>query len=347
MSTVAQDKIKGVCWVARDSITNTNFEPLIDSNVEWISQTPFGYMPAYDSPEIRFSGGDNKHNWGESDYGLIYTAQLAKSCGIKSILKPHIWLRTKTGKWRSDIEMKSDEEWNEWFDNYSKMILHYAAVAEKGEMDAFCIGTEFLQATTKQPKQWRKLIAEIRKIYKGQVTYAANFYKEFEQVEFWDDLDFIGVQAYFPLAQNKLPNKSQLTKSWKPHIKKLKTISKKFNKTIVFTEVGYRNTSDASVEPWLWPSQVNFDDIKISNETQALCYEAMFEALWDEDWFGGLYIWKWFHGGHKMTLDEYFKRRQERYKKRIKDYNDLQALIHFSPQGKPAQEVMARWFKSE
>jgi len=347
MQSVAQEKIRGVCWVARDSITNTNFEPLLEANVDWISQTPFAYMHAHDSPEVRFDGSKNEHHWGESDYGLIKTTHLAHSCGIKVILKPHIWLRAKGGKWRSDIEMKSPEEWDTWFQNYGKMILHYAKVAEQGEMDALCIGTEILQATTKHPDQWRALIADIRKVYTGKLTYAANFYKEYERIEFWDALDFIGVQAYFPLAQSSFPTKTDLKKSWKSHIKKLKKVSKKFGKQIVFTEVGYRNTSDASIEPWLWPSQVSFDKIKISDETQALCYEAMFEVLWEEDWFSGLYIWKWFHGGHKLTNEQYFARRRAWIKKRLGEKNDIQAAIYFSPQGRLAEQVMARWFGAD
>lgn len=347
LPSVSQEKIKGVCWVARDSITNSNFEPLLDANVGWISQTPFAYMPSYDSPEIRFSGTKSERNWGESDIGLIGTAQLAQTCDIKVILKPHIWLSTKTGKWRSDIEMNSKEDWEAWFHNYGKMILHYAKVAQEGDMEALCIGTEILQATTKHPERWRKLIADIRKVYKGKLTYAANFYKEFEQVEFWDDLDFIGVQAYFPLTKSHYPTTSSLKKSWKPHVKKLQRVSRKYNKQVVFTEVGYRNTSDASAEPWLWPSQVDHDKIKISDETQALCYEAMFESLWNQDWFGGLYIWKWFHGGHSMTNEQYFKKRKEWIKKRRKENGDIQAAIYFSPQGRLAEQVMARWFGSE
>ena len=32
---------------------------------------------------------------------------------------------------------------------------------------------------------------------------------------------------------------------------------------------------------------------------QAEAYEAFFEAVWPQPWFGGVYWWKWFsHPGH-------------------------------------------------
>lgn len=343
----AQEKIKGVCWVAGDSITNINFEPLINNGVDWISQTPFAWMGAHDSPELRFDGNrrSNGYGWGESDYGLIYTSQIAKSCGIKVILKPHIWLRARGGKWRSDISMNSKADWDTWFQNYEKMILHYAVIAEQGEMEALCIGTELLIPSTKYPDRWREIIKKIRRLYSGQLTYAGNFHKEYDKIEFWDDLDFIGVQAYFPLTKKEYPNKSDLLKGWKQHSKKLKKVAKKFKKPVVFTEVGFKNTADAAIEPWLWPSQVDEDNLKISDDTQAVCYEAMFEALWNEEWFGGVYIWKWFHGGHRFaTLKEYFEWREERRNVRRKENYKERPQIYFTPQYRPAEQVMARWF---
>lgn len=340
----SQDKIKGVCWVAGDSITNINFEPLINNNIDWISQTPFAYMEDYDQPNIRWSGGNKRHHWGESDYGLIYTSQMAKSCGIKTILKPHVWMRTNEGKWRSDIAMKTDEDWEKWFNNYEAFILHYAKVAEEGEMEALCIGTELLQPTTKHPNRWRAMIKNIRKVYSGQLTYAGNFYKEYENIEFWDDLDFIGIQAYFPLTKNESPSKKELIKAWRKPIKAMTKLAKKFKKPIVFTEIGYKNTADAAIEPWIWPSQVDKEIVNISDEVQANCYEALFEALWHEEWFGGIYVWKWFHGGHRFTLDDFWAYREERRKKYMGDKYTPGMSVRFSPQGKIAEKVIAKWF---
>lgn len=337
------EKIKGVCWVASDSVSHQNFDVLIENNVEWISQTPFAYMPEYNKPELTYSG-TREGSWGGNDVGLIHTTKLAHHCGIKVILKPHIWLRNRDGKWRSDIAMASQKEWDEWFGNYSKMILHYAQVAEEGSMDALCIGTEILQASTFHENAWRELIHKIRNVYSGQLTYAANFYKEYENIKFWDALDFIGVQAYFPLSSKTNPSVNDLKKAWKKPMKKMKRLADKYKKPIVFTEVGYRNTIDAAKEPWLWPRQVDPVEGIISEEMQAKCYQALFESLWSEEWFGGVYIWKWFHGGHSRTYEEYIAYRRQRMKERFGDEYEARARIAFSPQMKKAQQVMSNWF---
>ena len=338
-------KIKGVCWVAGDSIVSSNLDSLIINNSEWISQTTFAWQQGHDNPSIKY---DNSRSWwGERDAGLIHTTKLAHQKGIKVMLKPHIWLSRSDGKWRSDIKMNSQEDWDKWFSDYKEMIMHYAKVAELGKIDALCIGTELLIPSTKHPDKWRDIIHSIRQIYSGQLTYAANFYKEYEKVTFWDDLDYIGVQAYFPLTNKKNPSVKALRKSWRKHIKNLISVSKKYNKKIVFTEVGYKNTADSAIEPWVWPRNINFETVELSDKVQAECYEAMFAELWDEKWFGGVFIWKWFHGTHAYSYQEYQVYSRERRARRMKERGIVRAErpnVGFTPQGKLAERVMRKYF---
>ena len=48
---------------------------------------------------------------------------------------------------------------------------------------------------------WRKLIKEVREVYTGLVTAAANPSEEYSKA-YWDDLDFIGVvnKLYFLIS---------------------------------------------------------------------------------------------------------------------------------------------------
>jgi exo-beta-1,3-glucanase (GH17 family) len=168
--------------------------------------------------------------------------------------------------------------------------------------------------------EWRKLIGEIRKVYSGKLTYAANFNQEFEHVKFWDVLDFIGIQAYFSLSKNDNPSSEELANNWIDHLESIEKIHKKFNKPVIFTEIGYRSTEDAAIEPWKWP-QENRDAIS-SIETQARCYEAFFKSAWKKDWLVGVYFWKWYpQGTHRL---------QE---------------IDFTPQGKLAEKILFENFK--
>lgn len=146
-SQPAPSKQKGVCWVGgREVVTEKEFHALVANNVNWISQTPFAWQRDAGSSSIRMNTSSDRIWWGESDDGISKTTELATKLGIKTILKPHIWVRDG---WPGDVMMKSDTAWQNWFRNYEKFILHYARLAQKNKIEIFCIGTE-LQQTTKR-----------------------------------------------------------------------------------------------------------------------------------------------------------------------------------------------------
>ena len=60
-------------------------------------------------------------------------------------------------------------------------------------------------------KSWVELIEKVRTVYSGKLTYAAN-YDNYQDVGFWNHLDFIGINAYFPLRNptDKLPPADKL-----------------------------------------------------------------------------------------------------------------------------------------
>jgi hypothetical protein len=311
------NKQQGVCWVGgREVVTEKEIASLVNNHINWISQTPFGWMRDPKISPITVHTKSDRIWWGESDDGLTKTTELAKKQGIKTILKPHLWVRNG---WPGDIAMKSDTAWQRWFSNYEKFILHYAHLAQKTNIEIFCIGTE-LQQTTRREREWRALIAKVRAIYKGKLIYAANFHEEYEHIRFWDALDYIGVQAYFPLTKNQNASLGELIKNWEAPLASIEKIQKKFNKHVIFTEIGYRSDVDAAIEPWRWPQESA--DVKISNEAQANCYQAFFKAVWNKNWLAGVYFWKWYpHGPRRM------------------------ATYDFTPQGKPAEKVMVENFK--
>ncbi|MFZ1807043.1 MAG: hypothetical protein WAU36_07480 [Cyclobacteriaceae bacterium] len=309
-------KQRGVCWVGgRQIVTEKEFEPLLRNNIDWISQTPFAWQSSADDPNIRMNTNNDRSWWGESDNGIATTTQLAKMSKIKTLLKPHLWVRNS---WPGEIKMNDAKSWSEWFSNYQTFILHYAALAEENEIEIFCIGTELAIASTHED-EWRKLIQEIRKVYSGKLTYAANFNEEYEQVRFWDALDFIGIQAYFPLSKTNNPTTEEMASNWSSHVQSIEKVYKKYKKPVLFTEIGYKSTVDAAIEPWKWPQENK--EAEPSDETQAKCYEAFFKAVWKKEWLAGTYFWKWYpHGQHSLQK------------------------IDFTPQGKLAEEIILKNF---
>src|SRR5690606_17638192 len=135
-----------------------------------LSQTPFGWQGGINDPQIGWDMANDKHWWGETPLGIQVTLDSSANYGITNMLKPHLWVR---GGWVGEIEMRNEEDWKTWFDNYSHFILDYARLAEELKIPLLCIGTE-LEKTSQREKEWRNLIAEVRKIYSAKITYAAN-----------------------------------------------------------------------------------------------------------------------------------------------------------------------------
>jgi hypothetical protein len=308
-------RMRGVCLEAARPLGPDDLRPIHDLGADWISQTPFGWVRSLNAPEVILASG-HRTLWGESDSGLVQTARLARGLGIKTLLKPHLWVRH--AGWPGELAMQSDADWQAWFHSYETFILHYAQLAENSGMEALAVGTE-LSRTTGHTQEWRRIIARVRAVYHGSLTYCANWSEEAEAVEFWSDLDFIGVQAYYPLSKTPHPRPEELRPAWAPFVASLESLSKRTGKRIVFTEVGYKSVAGALAKPWEWEGSGPPDV-----ELQRQAYQALFETFWNRSWFGGTFIWKWHTWAGAAQ----------------------EAGSDFTPQGKPALEVIRTYYTS-
>ncbi len=309
---------KGVAWVAGRSIDAEAISPLVEHHVGWIAQTPFGWQTASDSPDIQLIV-EGQVLWGETDEGLRETTQLARARGVQTMLKPHVWVGRDD--WRGDIHMATDADWERWFAHYRTFILHYADFAEDNDIPLLCIGTELHQTVLARPQKWFELIAEIRTVYSGELTYAANWDEEFQAVPFWGELDYIGLQGYFPLSDVPEPELEALMAGWQPHLDAIRKVQERVGRPVLFTEIGYRSWQHAGERPWEWPARD--DDTGFDAVLQQRLYEAFFRTFWHQDWFAGAYWWKWFPG-HSAVGG--------------------QGEIGFTPQNKLAAGVMSAWY---
>jgi len=311
-------KMRGVCWEAVGKVGTREIAPLREAGVDWISQTPFGWCRSVHSAEVILASGSRVY-WGESDEGLSQTARNARAMGIKTLLKPHLWVGHRD--WVGNLKMESDAAWKAWFESYEKFILHYAALAEREKMDALALGTE-LCGTTSRTAEWKSLIAKVRAVYRGPLTYCANW-EEVERVPFWSDLDFIGVQAYYPLSDSPHPKPRELRASWDRIASRLEQLSRRTGRPIAFTEVGYRSIAGGVREPWNWDTDGG-PDLNLQSEA----YRALFDSLWSRPWFDGTFIWKWnpYLGAGRHPSAEVER--------------------DFTPQGKPALEVIRKYYRA-
>lgn len=308
-------KIDGVSFVAsRDSLQQKNIESLLNINANYVAIMPFGFIKSLEHPEIIYN---QERQWfGETKIGAKQYVNLLHKNNLKVMMKPQIWI------WRGEftglLKMASEADWLQLESSYRNFILDYAELAGKEKIEIFCIGTELEQFIEARPEYWRTLILEIKKVYSGKLTYAANW-DEYKRVPFWDLLDYIGVDAYFPISESKNPTVEEVKLGWERWKVELKTFSTKENKQVLFTEYGYRSVDFSGKEPWKSDREM----ISINLEAQANLLKGMYQTIWNEDWFAGGFLWKWFIAHEKMGGVE-----------------DNQ----FTPQNKPAEAVVEKYY---
>ncbi len=275
----------------------------------WVSLTPFGYLPARDTPEIVpvADGGPEE----ESDEALCEAAARARALGLRVWLKPHLWTRGFVG----ELEF-GPAGWPRFFARYREFILHYALLAQRERMDGLVVGHELTTATLGHPERWRALIADVRRVYGGTLTYGANWGEEVRGIRFWDALDLVGVSFYAPLADAPTRAVPALEARARRALAELRAVAARTGLPVLIVEAGYAPRAAAAVRPW--EERGGPRDL----EAQRACYEALVRALEPELWIAGVFWWKWFSSDAVAGPGD----------------------GSYTPRGKPAEAVMRRAF---
>jgi hypothetical protein len=289
-ATPAPEFLKGIAYTSwwhggysspdSDKVISEIIEPM---GVTWISVLVTCYQETMTSIDIRCKPETKT----PTDEDLSHLINYAHSKGIKVMLKPHIDLSEDPGHWRGRIGLGSDETaWTAWFGSYTEFIAHYAKLAQDNNADYFVVGTE-LVGTSQRMNDWRAVIKTVRSIYKGPLTYAANW-DEYSKIYWWDDLDAIGLDAYFPLTDTNQPTPAELKEAWKPIVARLSQFSIQWDRPIIFTEIGYLSLDGANRT-----TTPKKPDTAIDLQEQADCYQAVFDSFEGQTWWRGVFWWNW------------------------------------------------------
>tara|TARA_R110002049_G_scaffold82518_3_gene209902 strand:- start:240 stop:1271 length:1032 start_codon:yes stop_codon:yes gene_type:complete len=306
-------KINGVSFVAaRDTVNQTHIDPIVRINANYAAIMPFGFIKNLDHPEIIHN---TERQWfGETRSGAKQYIDHLHRNKIKVMVKPQIWIWR--GEFTGHLKMNSEEDWKDLEEAYRSFILEYAALASEAKVEIFCVGTELEQFIVHRPEYWTQLISEIKKVFHGKLTYAANW-DEYKRVPFWEDLDYIGVDAYFPVCKSKDPTIEECKQGWQKWINEMEGVSEREGKKILFAEYGYRSIDYSGKEPW----DSDHARTGVNMEAQVTTMQALYEEVWDRDWFAGGFIWKWFiHHPKVGGIEDAF----------------------FTPQNKPTEELIKK-----
>ena len=312
-------KIGGVSFSApRREMPAGALDPIVRLGAGWIAVIPYAFVDPAD-PVVVFDR--ERQFWGETAHGVAETITAAHAAGLRVLLKPHLWVRGQG--WPGEFAPTSVDGWMTFLDTYGEYIGRFAAIADSLDVDMLAVGTEVDMVAVERPEYWRGLIWELRRAYGGALTYAANW-DEYGNIGFWDALDLIGVDAYFPLMGGDTPDADDLVRAWDRWAAELERTAGAYDRPILFTEFGYRSIDGAAGEHWELPEGRDALGLPPNEDVQAAAYEALFRVWWERPDFAGGFVWNW----HPGTPD----------RDRIG--------TDFSPQGKRAEGVIARWFRA-
>lgn len=244
-----------------------------------------------------------------SDKRLKSVVAYAHQKGLKVFLYPIINV-TSPGGWRGSL---AATDWEAWWSSYRALVLRYAGLAEETKAEVFSVGSE-MSSIEEMSERWISLIEEVRKKFSGKILYAANW-DRYQHVPFVKHLDYLGVDAYFPLTDRSDPSYEELVLAWQRNKKEILSWYRKTKTPLLFTELGYPSQDGANQRPWDYASGAPVD-----LEEQLLCFQAFREVWSQEPALHGVYIWIWAGGKSNKT---------------------------YSPKGKPAEEELRNWFRSD
>jgi hypothetical protein len=255
----------------------------------WAAVIATWYMDRRDSDEI---GPDLLRT--PTDDAVAQAIQDLHDLGLKVMLKPHV--DVQDGTWRGSISPLDKER---WFASYRAFIGRYAALAQAGRAEMFCVGTELATLTdSRYAAPWAGVVGSVRAAYRGPITYAANANApgdEFTSVSFWDSLDLMGLDVYTPLTDKDDPSRLELAQGWfrnrygQNMVAAFKNWQASRGKPVIFTEIGYRSAAGTNRAPYDYSTASRYDPGE-----QADCYAAAFQ-VWSLEarWMKGVFWWDW------------------------------------------------------
>lgn len=201
----------------------------------------------------------------------------AHELGLRVALKPTV--NCKNGTWRAHInffdeDVPCEPKWGNWFASYMDFQNHYARIAQETGCEMHIAGCEMVMAE-RRAAEWRQTIAEIRKEFKGFVSYNTDKYQE-HNVSWWDCVDVISSSGYYPIDD------------WERQLDRIEPVVAKFQKPFFFAEAGCMSVSGSKNVPNDWSVQGESD-----MDGQADWYRAMFAACRRRGWVNGFALWSW------------------------------------------------------
>jgi hypothetical protein len=265
-------------------------------------------LPTWDQADVRSPEvGDGA----ATDRQIADAVAAAHRAGLQVVLAPTLRIaHLGEGEWRGVLQ---PPDWGVWFASYRRRLLSLARLGERQRVEALSVGSE-LCSSERFDGEWRRIIAEVRAVFGGDLTYQANWDHRHVPA-FLSDLDLLGTNAYFELlGEEEAATVDRLVDAWQPYRAELVAWAAALDRPLLITEVGYPSQRGAVAHPWDYTR-----DAPVDLEEQRVAYAALFRAWHGAPRTMGLLLYEWWGAGGGGDRG-------------------------YTPRGKPAEGEARRWF---
>ncbi len=267
-----------------------------------------------------------------SDVAVANAVGEARARGMRTLLAPQL-LVAPTGSWTAGGGPSDEEGIAEFFAAYRRFLEHYALLGELLGCEVLCLGNELGAAARTRPRdgdtesvlatkearreEWKELIADVRRAFSGGLTYAAGVGRESEDVEFWSELDFVGIDFFPPTVVPTFAADRRARSRIEVGLERYLDLAEEAGVPLLLVQTGFPSNRSAAERPELTGGEVDL-------EQQRRLFELLAEVVTEarERGLAGFYLWRWDPdprgGGARDT--------------------------GHTPQGKPAEKVLPRLF---
>jgi hypothetical protein len=236
---------------------------------------PF-YMNSLTASSVRTGSGT------PPDAQLEGVLDMLEGSGFSVMLRPLMDEKDLAPGWRGSIAPNSISS---WFASYTAFVSHYATIAATYHVQVFDIGTELL-SLEHQTADWQALIARVRSLYEGKLTYAVNGRDTADGFpsNWVSGLDFLSSDAYWDLSVPDGASVSTLANAWGPFLRQ--TMAFAGGKSLVLTEIGVVPQDGEQYHPWETAFPGPLDNIFQQRYYEAACQAATTAKV------TGIYWWE-------------------------------------------------------
>jgi hypothetical protein len=174
---------------------------------------------------------------------LKKTIEWARAAGLEVHLRPQVLTDAKEPRFHLHIDHRDDWKW--MFGSLDTLLRDLGELGRETGVRALSIGTRLDEAVRVTPENWRTLIARVREVFPGLVTYDAEWRREADDVPFWRDLDVISVTVFRRVPDPHDPwDRPRPGRLWRDADRVTDPVSDlwyRFGKPVWISEVGYPN----------------------------------------------------------------------------------------------------------